>query len=402
MSGKHSDLAPSDAKRWAHCAASIYETHALPNEDSEYSKEGTRAHDLAAKWLKGDIKAMPNDEDMANGMGEWVAVYTNAIRREAEGNILLVEQNLDVERYTGEKGGGGTGDAIIVNLAAKRIIVNDLKYGEGVLVYAEENEQMILYALGALAVVEDLLGEIDEIEMVIHQVRRDHIDSWTCSKTDLLAYGEKLRQAGELALAIRDGKVAVKPEHYAPAKDTCRWCGIRKTCKAREGVVIDAVFQVATTVDGEFPDLTKPKDFRKAPPTPALLAMIAEWCKDAMGWIEEQFNAGQKVPGWKRVLGDKGDRAWTDEEAVDKEIKKLRIKTGDAYTEKLKSPAQLEKSIPDAEWQTINKKKVRVDKKWKRLEPFIGRSDAKPKLVADTDPRPAIDIVVDDEFKTLI
>ena len=44
--------------------------------------------------------------------------------------------------------GFGTGDCLIV--ADKLLHIIDFKYGQGVLVDAEENPQMMLYALGAL------------------------------------------------------------------------------------------------------------------------------------------------------------------------------------------------------------------------------------------------------------
>lgn len=63
----------------------------------------------------------------------------------------------------------GTGDCLII--ANKTLYIIDLKYGRGVLVDAEDNPQMMLYALGALNIF-DALYDIEEVEMTIFQPRK--------------------------------------------------------------------------------------------------------------------------------------------------------------------------------------------------------------------------------------
>ena len=50
----------------------------------------------------------------------------------------------------------------------------DFKYGRGVLVEAEDNPQMKLYALGALEIF-DCLYDIDTVSMTIYQPRRANV-----------------------------------------------------------------------------------------------------------------------------------------------------------------------------------------------------------------------------------
>ncbi|MFX6357412.1 DUF2800 domain-containing protein, partial [Acinetobacter baumannii] len=82
-------------------------------------------------------------------MVENVQVYLDAVRAQAEGNELLVEQRVDFSEFIGVEGSFGTSDVVI--LTETEIQVHDLKYGKGVKVDAEENEQTSLYGLGALA-----------------------------------------------------------------------------------------------------------------------------------------------------------------------------------------------------------------------------------------------------------
>ena len=60
----------------------------------------------------------------------------------------------------------------------KTLHIIDFKYGRGVLVEAENNPQMMLYALGALHVY-DSLYDITEVAMTVYQPRRENIGTWT-------------------------------------------------------------------------------------------------------------------------------------------------------------------------------------------------------------------------------
>ena len=97
---------------------------------------------------------------------------------------ILIEQRLDFSRWVPE--GFGTGDCLIV--ADKILHIIDFKYGVGILVAAENNPQMMCYALGALDIY-DGIYDIEEVRMTIFQPRRENISFWDISKADLLACG---------------------------------------------------------------------------------------------------------------------------------------------------------------------------------------------------------------------
>lgn len=61
-------------------------------------------------------------------------------------------------------------------IADRTLHVIDFKYGQGMLVEAENNPQRMLYALDTLAVYE-CLYEIDEASMIIYQPRRESIST---------------------------------------------------------------------------------------------------------------------------------------------------------------------------------------------------------------------------------
>ena len=93
---------------------------------------------------------------------------------------MNIEQRLDFSDYVPD--GFGTGDCVIV--ADRRLHIIDFKYGQGVLVEAEHNPQMMLYALGALHVY-DALYDVDEVSMTIYQPRRANVSTWTISVDEL-------------------------------------------------------------------------------------------------------------------------------------------------------------------------------------------------------------------------
>ena len=134
--------------------------------------------------------------------------------------IVLIEQHLDFSCYVPE--GFGTGDCIIVSDDHLHII--DFKYGMGVLVEAEGNPQMMLYALGALGIY-DSLYDIQSISMTIFQPRRENVSTWEISTAELLNWAEtELKEKASLAF---EGK-----GEYVPG-DWCKFCKASIRCRAR-------------------------------------------------------------------------------------------------------------------------------------------------------------------------
>lgn len=74
--------------------------------------------------------------------------------------VVLIEQRLDYSKYVEE--GFGTGDCVIIADGTLHIV--DYKHGRGVLVEADDNPQMKLYALGALELF-DCIYDIDTVSM---------------------------------------------------------------------------------------------------------------------------------------------------------------------------------------------------------------------------------------------
>ena len=186
---KHALLSASGAHRWLECTPSALLELQFPQTTSEYAEEGTAAHELCeltARYFLGEVSEMDFEnrrdelakgpyynaemQECANDYARFIAEKTKAAQESCEDAFTELEVRVDFSKYV--KDGFGTGDCLIV--ADKLLHIIDLKYGQGVLVNAEENPQMMLYALGALRIF-DCLYDIETVSMTIYQPRRENV-----------------------------------------------------------------------------------------------------------------------------------------------------------------------------------------------------------------------------------
>jgi hypothetical protein len=148
------------------CTASVALSRGIEDKSSVYADEGTLAHAIAADVIRGALDGKSRDvskhlgtKDLGGHNIEPLQRYVDYIlMRAAETGthpLVMVENRLSLDPYI--PGGFGTGDTIIYDAQRKALIVIDLKFGEGVMVYATErdgdeqciNPQLALYGLGA-------------------------------------------------------------------------------------------------------------------------------------------------------------------------------------------------------------------------------------------------------------
>lgn len=203
--GKHALLNASSAHRWLTCPPLPRLENFFEKEVSEVANEGTDAHRLSEYKLRkvlGEKVRKPKlkyfDKDMDSYTDDYVNYIVETIeniKKSTKDPIILIEQRLDFSNYVPD--GFGTGDCIII--ADKILHIIDLKYGRGVEVSAEENPQMMLYALGALNIY-DALYDIDEVVMNIFQPRKYNISSSKKSVRELKNWADTvLKEKAELA-----------------------------------------------------------------------------------------------------------------------------------------------------------------------------------------------------------
>lgn len=192
---EHAVLSASGSHRWLNCTPSARLELEFENTGSEAAREGTAAHALCEHKLKRALhmrSRRPASDYDSDEMEECTDAYVDfvmeqyeAAKQVCEDPVILIEQRLDFSCYVPD--GFGTGDCLIIS--DDRLHIIDFKYGMGVLVEAEGNPQMKLYALGALAVY-DALYDIREVSMTIFQPRRENVSTWTIPVEDLKAWAE--------------------------------------------------------------------------------------------------------------------------------------------------------------------------------------------------------------------
>lgn len=354
----------------------------LPNRSSEFADEGTLAHEFgdlslrrylgktsAAVYLNKVAELRKNKlyfKGMENEVEKYTAFVVDALadaRAVTPDATLFVEQRLDFSEYVPD--GFGTGDAVIVGDGVLHVV--DLKFGRGVLVEAEGNPQLMLYALGALHDF-GLLYDVKSVRVTVAQVRLNSIQSHEISVPDLLNWAETVVRP-KAAAADKGEGVHVAGEH-------CRWCKAKATCRAfadlATGLARHDFAPPETLTDAELCDM-----FAKLP-------LLADYAKAVGEHMRDRAAAGHKWPGLKLVAGQ-GRRTWGDAEAAKKALKALGLKPADYLKpQELRGLGEVADLVSKDTWE-------------EKLSGFIVKSIGAPCLVPDADKRPPISAA--DDFR---
>ena len=409
--GAHALLAPSSAKRWMTCTPSARLEAKVPERDTLYTREGTVAHAMAeyilGYYLSGNYTQFPGGDDEVQAVisdirnGQDYPFVTGLRRHIEEAEILgvdgcemfeivhehycrivfeaylaaksidpnaelLIEAKLKLTEFIPE--GFGSSDAVII--ADKTLEVFDLKYGKGVKVDAENNPQMMCYALGAYAGPAETYF-IDKVQMTIIQPRLRHVSSWEITELELVEWAYNVLKPAASRAFIGEGP-------QVPG-DHCKFCKVAAKCRAL------AEHTLAISEQKKEPGVMTLEEIAEILPH---FSTIKSWMNSVEEYALEAALEGDEVPGYKVVEGRSIRKISNVAEAM------ARLEGNGIPAENYLKPAEL-KTITDLE-KTLTKKGFAT-----LLGNLVIKPEGKPTLVEEADPRQPYSKAKND-FKDLI
>ena len=362
----HALLSASSAHRWLECPPSAVAAAGYPNEETEFTREGTLAHEVAEMYARagilGDvgpewqfIKEIPQEmKEHAQGYNDYIQELTKS-----PDAIVLLEQRVDFSPWVPD--GFGTCDCIIIQGDTLTII--DYKYGQGVPVSAVDNPQMKLYALGALNDYGIAL-DVSKVEKHIYQPRINNISVDSSTVDELLTWAEK--EVKPTAAKAAKGKGTYK------AGSWCKFCPHAGRCRALTRICTEYV--ETHSLRAAVPVLAP----HEVAEVLAMESLISLWLKRVKAQALSTLLDGGEIPGYKLVEGKLGNRKWVDEVKALQVLKDAGYSLDDVTETKLLSPAGMDKVIG---------KKTATE----LLEGLTDRAPGAPTIVPESDKRPAFD-----------
>ncbi len=364
----HALLSASSSHRWLHCPPSARLCEGYDDKGSNFAAEGTDAHALCEYKLRTALGMEAKDptedlswydaemEESANGYAAFVMELVEEAKKTCPDPVVLIEQRLDYSRYVAE--GFGTGDCVIIADGTLHIV--DFKYGRGILVEAEDNPQMMLYALGALELF-DCLYDIDTVSMTIFQPRRGNVSTYTLPKADLYEWADTvLAPTAELAWS---------GEGEYHCGEWCQFCKAKADCRERAKANMELAKyefkQPPLLTDEEVEDILSRID-----------ELIA-WASDIRDYALQAAISGKHWTGYKLVEG-RSNRKYTDELAV---VAAVRVAGYDPYEHKVLGVTAMTTMLGKKQFNDI-------------LGGLVTKPQGKPTLVPDSDKRPAMTNII--------
>ena len=233
----HAKLSASGSSMWINCPGSYGLTKDLPDVETSFAEEGTRAHAYCEYLVRKDVnkevnlkEVIPDNKEMEICGKSYLEFMWNKYIDDWEDFPLVeVEQRVDFSPWVKE--GFGTCDCLMVK--KDKLVVIDFKYGKGVKVEAKGNTQLRLYALGALNRFD--LCDFKTIEMNIFQPRLDHISTEEIPIEELMQFGEFAKKASTLAYSCKG------PFKAGP---WCQFCKVNAICKERAKKPLETIQKI--------------------------------------------------------------------------------------------------------------------------------------------------------------
>lgn len=365
---EHALLSASGAHRWLVCTPCARLEETFPEKSTKYTEEGRLAHAIAELELNAywdqtpmykraeSLEFLESDPGYSAEMLRHAQSYVDYIAQQAMSYdtrpTIRVEERVDYSAYAPE--GFGTADCLI--LASDVLHVIDYKYGKGKPVYADQNPQLRLYALGAYKGW-SWLYDIKTIKYTIYQPRIDNLSEYEEPITTLLSWGDEVVKPAAKRAFAGEGDY-VSGSH-------CGFCRAKALCRARADFHLQledyGYKDQPLLADAEVGSiLIKARN-------------LASWVRALEDYALKQCLEGHEIPGWKAVEGRRVRRFKDQDQAFDV-LKIAGYDEAMLYKREPQTLAQIEKLIGKTRFNEL-------------LTPYVAADPGKPTLVTDTDKR---------------
>lgn len=321
----HSPIGPSSAKRILACPGSIELVAKAPKqESSKYAEEGTLAHEVAEAYVLGNKIPSSATEEMIEGAKMYAGLIEDIMLAADVINLpVLLEAKVCATSIRADA--YGTCDAYLI--ADDVLHVIDYKFGKGVKVKVENNEQLLMYAT---AVIDTVIKErLNNIVLWIVQPRNGGISKWQICFNDIEAFRAKMKaslQSQELRIS-----------------ESCRWCPALAFCpkqleniKDKFGVQADEPIKTLPAIENL--STNKFKTFLDN------ADLLESWIKAVRSQAFASIGRGMVIDGYELTEG-LGNRKWKDEKQLEDMLSKAYHMGDTIYDKKLKSPTQMAKVV---------------------------------------------------------
>ncbi len=324
----HSPISPSSAKRILACPGSVELVAKAPKqESSKYAEEGTLAHEVAEAYVLGKPLPSSATEEMIEGAKMYAGLIEDIMMNADVVNLpVLLEAKVFATSIRADA--FGTCDAYLI--ADHTLHVLDYKYGKGVAVSVENNEQLLMYAT---AVLDGLPPNfvIDLITLWIVQPRNGGISRWDITYKEIDSFRARMKAA----LQSQELRIS----------ESCRWCPALSCCPAqleniqdKFGVKADEPIKVLPAIEDLSTD--KLKTFLDN------ADLLESWIKAVRSQAFASIGRGMIIDGYELTEG-LGNRKWKDEKQLEEMLSKSYHMGDTIYDKKLKSPTQMAKVVAE-------------------------------------------------------
>jgi hypothetical protein len=329
MSNHSKIVGGSTAKRVIACPGSVALCATMPPKpSSKYADEGTLLHDAIAQVLGKDVSP-----ESLLGMTYQDQVLTEELIENKLHKALellgVVDPNLEMEYAVETEVNFGDflpdvfGSCDLLGRIGNKAIVLDWKFGDGVAVDVEENEQLLFYAAAAMRTpsVSWVFEGVTEIECVI--IQPPYLRRWVTTVERVKQFEQQLLQAVQKS---------AKTNAFIMAGEHCRWCAAKPVCPKMTGAVDRALDLQLKSLDAD-----------KIGGYLANCDLLEQWITDLRALAHQMLEADVPVPGWK-LVNKRATRQWANEDIADDVLSKV-IPKDELYVSKMISPAQAEKVL---------------------------------------------------------